>query len=308
MKIIKDIEGCKLEGAVVTTGNFDGVHLGHRYLLEQLVFSARTLNLPAVVVMFYPHPKQVLHPSDEPYLYLSDEVQQMQLIEQCGVDYVVQLSFDKVMAGWSAEDFIARILIAKLGMKYYLVGYDHRLGNPRYSDDIPVLSEKYNFELRRIEPFYYNGVLLSLTVVRKELLEGRVADAAAFLGRDYGFICTVVGGKRIGRTIGYPTANLVPCFDFPFLPKDGVYACKIKVAGIWYGGMMQLGNRPTLDDGRGLTLEVHIFDFKEEIYGQKVELVFHDYLRSIEKFNHIDDLVKQLKNDETTARASIEKM
>lgn len=307
MKIIKDIEGCELTGAVITTGNFDGVHRGHRFLLDQLVAKAQALSLPAVVVMFYPHPKQVLHPNAEPYLYLSDEQQQMHLIEDCGVDYVVQLSFDKAMASWSAEDFVTRMLLSKLGMKYYLVGYDHRLGNPRYSDDISQLSEKYSFGLQRSEPFYSQGVLLSSTVVRQALSEGRVADAALFLGRDYGFACTVVGGKRIGRTIGYPTANLVPCFDFPFLPKDGVYACRINVAGIWYGGMMQLGNRPTLDDGRGLTLEVHIFDFKDEIYGLNVELVFHDYLRGVEKFNHIDDLVKQLKNDETNARASLGK-
>lgn len=303
MKFIKDSSEWLGGACALTTGNFDGVHLGHRFLLENLVRAAHDLKLPAVVVMFYPHPKQILYPDANPYLYLTDEPQQLALMEECGVDYVVQLSFTKKMAAWSAEDFIKRILIDQLEMKYFLMGYDHRLGNPKYDNDINALSQKYNFVLKRSTPYYYDDALISSTVVRQALGQGDVENASLWLGRFYGFDCTVVGGKRIGRTIGYPTANLVPVFAHPYLPKQGVYAVRLKVEGVWFTGMMQLGLRPTLDDGRGLTLEVHIFDFDNDIYGQKVELIFCKYLRDIKKFENIEDLINQLKNDENTARA-----
>lgn len=303
MKLLKSCKDWKAGSSAITTGNFDGVHLGHRFLLKQLVQRARDLEVPAVVVMFYPHPKQVLNPDAAPYLYLTNETQRLALMSECGVDYVVQLSFDKAMSNWSAEDFVKTILMDQLKMVFFLMGYDHRLGNPKYNNDVSLLAAKYEFELQRGEPYYCKDTLVSSTVVRNALGLGRVDQAELLLGRSYGFSCRVVGGKRIGRTIGYPTANLVPLYAHMLLPKVGVYVVRLMVKGCWYGGMMQLGHRPTLDDDRGLTLEVHIFDFDEDIYDQEVELAFCKYLRGTEKFKSIGDLLNQLKNDEITARA-----
>ena len=305
MEFIQNCEEWRAGKSAITTGNFDGVHRGHRFLLGQLVERAHMLGVSAVVVMFYPHPRQVLNSNVEPYRYLTERDEQLQLMADCGVDYVVQVSFNKTMASWSAEDFIQRILINKLNMIYFLVGYDHRLGNPHFKNDIGVLSQKLGFELCRSEPYYQDGVLVSSTVVRELLSAGAVDRARFLLGRDYGFNCRVVGGKKVGRTIGYPTANLVPDFSDVFLPKEGVYAVRVKLGEALYGGMMQVGHRPTLEDGRGLTLEVHIFDFDEDIYNKSLRLYFHKYLRDIKKFSGIEGLLEQLKIDEKEARISL---
>ncbi len=303
MRIIKDIDNIHLSGSVVTTGNFDGVHLGHRFLLEQLVAKAREMDVPAVVVMFSPHPRQILRPQKEPFLYLTSEQKQIELLEDCGVDLLVKVPFTKAMAAWSAEDFITKILLTLLNVKFYLIGYDHHLGNPKYSTDLQKIATKYGFEMYQSLPYEGDKGLVSSTAIRNALALGDVALAAEFLGRDYGFRCKVVGGKRIGRTIGYPTANLVPLFDQILLPADGVYAVNVKIDEFCYGGMMQLGHRPTLNDNRGLTLEVHIFDFNKDIYDYEILLSFKCFIRKIVKFDHIDALVSQLQKDEKTAKA-----
>lgn len=303
MKLIKNIDDWVGGPSAVTTGNFDGVHRGHQFLLRQLVEKARLLSVPAVVVMFYPHPKQVLNTNSEPYLYLSNEEDRLAYMAECGVDFVVQLEFNKEMATWGADDFVKKVLVDSLQMSFFLMGYDHRLGNPKYSSDMAYLSQKYAYEWCRSEPYYFDDVLVSSTVVRASLQKGDIALANRLLGREYGFACHVVSGKRIGRTIGYPTANLETLSPSVFLPKEGVYVVRVSVDGEWYGGMMQLGSRPTLEDDRGVTLEVHIFDFKATIYGQTVDLVFCHFIRDIVKFDSLDSLVNQLQEDERSARA-----
>lgn len=303
MQIVRDISRFLLDNTVVTTGNFDGVHLGHQFLLKSLVEEARQQNAPSVVVMFYPHPREVLSAHDTSFRYISDDVQKFKIFEDCGVDYVVQVPFDLEMAAWSAEDFIKRILLDKLGMCFFLVGYDHKLGNPKYDNNIAKLSQKYGFVMKQCAVFKQDDVCVSSTCVRTALAQGQLSDVQRILGRYYALRCMVVEGKKIGRSIGFPTANLEVIFPLMLLPKEGVYVVQVSWRERIFGGMMQIGHRPTLQDGRGLTLEVHLFDFDHNLYGHEVEISFIHFLRANMKFDSMDDLRLQLHRDEEDSRS-----
>jgi len=303
MQIYKGINQLSLKDTVVTTGNFDGVHLGHQFLLNELVALAKASRRLSVVVMFYPHPREVLSTGDTDFRYLSSQEDKYAIFEQCGVDVVVQIPFDKELSRWTAEEFVTKVLLDKLGMSLFLVGYDHRLGNPKSDTRILPLAEKYGFEMQECRSFITDFGEVSSSIVRDKLLAGEVERAAQLLGRPYAMACVVEVGKQVGRSIGYPTANLKPTYAKHLLPAEGVYAVKVMVDNVEYGSMLQIGHRPTLDDGRGLTIEAHIFDFADNIYGHTISIHFLHFLRQNRKFPDIESLRAQLKEDERTARS-----
>lgn len=302
MQVIKDIRDLQLADTVVTTGNFDGIHLGHQFVLNQLVDLAHRQDCRSVLVMFSPHPREVLGYGGE-VQYLSSADDKLELIEACGVDVVVQVHFDLELASWGSDDFVKKILLDKLGMTHFLVGYDHRLGNPKKSVSLDVLAEKYGFSLELCLPFELEFGKISSSIIREKLLIGDVLWAAQLLGRPYSLKCTVVRGQKLGRTISFPTANLVPVAEKMLIPGEGVYAVRVLVRGELCNGMMQIGHRPTLDDGRGLSIEVHLFDFDKCIYDDEVEVFFVEGVRSNKRFENIEALRLQLVNDEKQIRA-----
>lgn len=308
MQIFKDIESIQLKNTVVTTGNFDGVHLGHQFLLGQLVKHAKATHRQSVVVMFFPHPREILSGGKSTLSYLSSQEDKYEMFEQCGVDVVVQIPFSLELAKWTADEFVKNILIDKLGLSLFLVGFDHKLGNPKSDTRVRPLADKYGFEMKECRSFESPVGEVSSSIVRECLIQGDCAKAAKLLGRPYSMQCTVVEGKKVGRSIGYPTANLSPIYQKSLVPAEGVYAVQVLHKQKKYGGMLQVGHRPTLDDGRGLTIEVHIFDFAEDIYTQTIDVSFVYFLRKNQKFSGIDALRLQLKDDEHVARGILLKM
>lgn len=301
MQIIRDIANVKLEKAVLTTGNFDGVHLGHQFLLERLVDEAKQRQCPSVVVMFDPHPREVLGRADD-LRYLCDETDKMAIIESCGIDIVVLLPFSKELASWSAKTFVSTILVDKLGMDFFLVGYNHRIGNPTLGGDLKEIAQELGFDLQSYMPFFVDEDKVSSSIIRQELIGGNLSQATHLLGRTYSINCVVVEGAKVGRSIGYRTANLKPLVAKMLIPAEGVYAVRVRIDDTVFGGMLQIGHRPTLDDDRGQTVEVHIFDFDRTIYSEHVTLEFLFFMRDNQRFDSLDELKRQLSIDEKDAR------
>lgn len=302
MQLIKEIEGLEMNNTVVTTGNFDGVHLGHQYLLKELVNIAKKTKRRSVVVMFFPHPREVLSSDASGLRYLSNQEDKYKIFEECGVDSVVEIPFSKELAKWTAEEFVKTILLDKIGMSFFFVGYDHKIGNPREECNLNYLSDKYGFELQQCDPLHTEKSIVSSSVIRNCLLEGDVERASQLLGRFYTIKCTVVQGKRVGRSIGFPTANLKPVFEKRLIPAEGVYAVNVKYGDKRYGGMLHIGYRPTLNDGRGLTVEVHVFDFDDDIYDQIVDVCFVAFMRANKRFDTIEDLRCSIEEDARKAK------
>ncbi len=301
MHIYRNIESLNLKNTVLTTGNFDGVHLGHQFLLRHLAKCAQEEGGRALVVMFYPHPREVLAKDDTDFFYLSTQEEKLTAFEKLGIDAVVEVPFSKALSQWGAEDFVKNILLKRLGMSLFLVGHDHKIGHPQKDQNLKTLSACHGFKIERCPIYIKDSEHVSSSLIRDKLALGKVSEAALLLGHPYAVQCTVIEGKKVGRSIGYPTANLLPVSTRKLVPADGVYAVRVKVKGKMYGGMLQIGYRPTLGDGRGMTIEVHIFDFKHEIYGEMLTVFFEALLRQNRKFSNISALRKQLGEDKISA-------
>ena len=302
MLLFEGTEGFYIEGTAITTGNFDGVHLGHQFLLKELVKEAKKRSLASVVVVFYPHPRAVLNGGDSDFRYLNCPSDKNKYFEELGIDAVVRIPFNLDIAALSAQDFIQRILIESLNMKFFLVGYDHRLGNSKFENNILKIAENKTFEAKECEPFTLSIGGVSSSKIRKHLISGEVNKAATMLGRYYSMRCMVEDGRKLGRSIGYPTANLKLKDLQCQIPMEGVYAVKVKVTEEHFGGMLMIGNRPTLNDGRGLTMEVYIFDFNRDIYHQQIDVSFVEFVRHNQRFDDIESLKNQLMQDEIVIR------
>lgn len=300
MEIIRDIDSAQLHDTVLTTGNFDGVHLGHQYLITQLVEAARKVNKKSVVVMFDPHPREVLQ--GHVLSYLSFPEYKYAQMAKLGVDVLVIIAFDMALSKWGTEDFVNKILVDKLGMSTFMVGFNHNLGNPKKPADLQHMGDLYGFDVVRAEAFLCKEQSVSSSIIRNSILEGHVSQANLLLGKPYILPCHVTTGMKVGRTIGFPTANLALRFPKMLIPKDGVYAAQLQVGCEMFNGMLQIGHRPTLNDKRGLTIEIHLFDFAADLYNQDVDLLFVQYVRENIKFQSVDQLKAQLVNDELNIR------
>lgn len=302
MKTIHNLDDFKSTAkTIITIGTFDGVHLGHKKILEKVVTRAKEENLKSVVFTFFPHPRMVLQEKSEIKLLNSID-EKIKLFEKIGIDYLIIHPFDYKFSRLSAEDFVKTILVDTFNIQKIIIGYDHRFGRNRTADidDLIVFGNEYQFEVEQISVEEINEIAISSTKIRTSILEGNIKLTNQYLGYSYCFSGTVVKGKQLGRTIGFPTANIQINEDYKLIPKNGVYIVKSLIEGELVFGLMNIGNRPTVD-GENQTIEVHFLNFNKDIYDSTLEIVFLDYIREEVKFNSLDDLKTQIVKDQTAA-------
>lgn len=289
--------------AVVTIGTFDGVHLGHRKILHRLRFLADQSGGETVLITFWPHPRMVLRPETHNIRLLSTYDEKNRLLEAYGIDHLVSIPFTKAFSETTSEEFIHHILIEKIQTKILVIGYDHKFGKGREGgfDHLRANQEKYGFALEEIPREDIDSIGISSTKIRQALEEGDILSANSFLGGPYDISGTVVQGKQIGRAIGFPTANIAIRDPNKLIPKDGAYIVSALVEGKVLKGMLNIGQRPTLD-GLNKTIEVHLFDFDSTIYGLDIRISFLDFLRPEKKFPSLAELKEQLNRDKETAK------
>lgn len=287
---------------VFTQGTFDGVHLGHQQILSQLTSEAQRLGGESLVLTFWPHPRLFLFPDDNNLKLLQTLEEKLELFARCQVNNVVVLPFTKELSNVLPEDYIREFLVNRLNVKLAIVGYDHRFGRNR-EGDISVLRQfapKFDYQVQEIAAEDIDQITISSTKIRNALLEGDADTAMKYLGRPYSFRGKVVKGMQLGRKLGYPTANLNIDESYKLIPANGVYAVKCLVQGLEYGGMMNIGDNPTIP-GKSFSIEVNIFDFDVEIYGEYVEVLVISRLRDEKKFDNLSDLALNLRIDKENA-------
>lgn len=292
-----------LANAVVTSGTFDGVHLGHQKILSRLTEVAQNSGGESVLITYWPHPRTVVSNDSQDLKLLTTLDEKIELIEQAGVNHLVVIPFTRSFSELTSEQYIRQILIEKIGTSKLVIGYDHRFGRDREGgfDYIQAHQNEYGFEVEEIPRQDVEEVGVSSSKIRAALQEGNIHTANLFLGRQYNLTGTVIKGQQLGRTIGYPTANLQVDDPIKLVPANGVYAVDVIHAGQTYGGMLNIGFRPTVA-GTYQTIETYIFDFDKDIYGEHMTLLFRDFLRPEQKFDGLPALVTQLKYDEEAAR------
>ncbi|NJK93856.1 MAG: bifunctional riboflavin kinase/FAD synthetase [Bacteroidales bacterium] len=287
------------KNTVITVGAFDGVHLGHQQILTKLITKAREIGGNSLVISFWPHPRHLLH-KDSPMKLLSTRIEKEKLLATLGVDLFIEIPFTSEFSQFDARTFIKDYLIGLYKMKYFMLGYNHHFGRDRLGnlETIKKYAEEFNFEVDQVGPCDIGGEKISSSKIRNLLNEGKVSLACQFLGYYYTLSGVVVKGQRLGRTIGFPTANIFVDDEHKLIPKDGVYAVKVKVENNYYQGMLNIGNRPTVNKNPDdKTIEVNIFGFNEDIYAKNVTLFFIERIRDEVKFTGIENLKNQLEVD-----------
>jgi len=303
MLVIKEGEKiCYNKESVVTVGTFDGIHLGHKKIISDLLEIGKSKNLRSVVVTFDPHPQLILRNKHKEIKLLSTIEEKLEEFEKLGVDLVYILEFTKEFAEISAEDFFKKYLIEKIGLTDIVLGYDHNFGKNREGnfDTLKGFGDKYGFGVHKVDEFKINGDRVNSTTIRNLLLDGNVSKASFLLGNNYYFSGKVVYGDRRGRTIGFPTANIELLSGHKLIPKNGVYFVSAEVKGNRHYGMMNIGNRPTIADNKEIFIEINLFDFSGDIYGETMKTEVISFLRDEKKFSSLEELVKQLKKDKET--------
>ena len=303
MEISRDIDKINIEPCVATIGFFDGVHQGHRFLINQIKAVARAKGLRSALVTFSAHPRKVMQKDYQPQL-LSTPKEKAELLATTGVDYCIVLDFTPEIARLTACEFMEDILKKKLNVASLVIGYDHRFGHNRAEgfDDYYQYGTKIGMEVLRAKACIINDVNVSSSVIRLLLQEGEIDMATKCLGYNYYLDGTVVDGYKVGRTIGFPTANLKVEDQDKLVPADGVYAVKVTVTGQEYMGMLDIGHRPTFNNGTNKSIEVNILDFNSDIYEQFIRITFIRRIRSDIKFKKVEDLIAQLHRDEAEVR------
>ena len=303
MEIISDINHQALPPSVATIGFFDGVHRGHRFLINQVKEVADKDGLYSALVTFPMHPRQVIQTTYHPQL-LSSPKEELEVLETTQVDYCLLLPFTQELSLLSARELM-QLLRNKFNIHTLVIGYDHRFGHNRSEsfEDYCRYGEELNIYMVRARAYTDGEDKISSSVIRQQLKEGKVSQAAQFLGYNYYLDGTVVDGYKVGRKIGFPTANLqVDCSD-KLIPSEGVYAVYVYVEGKKWAGMLNIGHRPTINNGNNVSIEVNILNFSEDIYHKEMRIEFVKYLRPEEKYGTIDELIAQMHKDrEETAK------
>ena len=301
MNVYKEITKLPaFKNAVITIGTFDGVHQGHLQIIKQLVEEARKVQGTPVVITFYPHPKQVVETGRKPIFILNTLEEKTRLLAQAGIEHLVVVPFSQEFAEQPAADYVKNFLVNNFHPHTIIIGYDHRFGRNREGDYhlLEALADELQYQVKEIPEHVLRDITISSTRIREALLEGNVQKANEFLGYRYFFTGLVTEGNKLGRTIGYPTANLQIQDDQKLVAGNGVYAVQVVVenmSGI-FGGMMNIGTRPTVD-GTKRAIEVNIFAFDEMIYNRFVTVTMLARLRDEVKFNGLDALKAQLAKD-----------
>ncbi|MFK7933099.1 MAG: bifunctional riboflavin kinase/FAD synthetase [Saprospiraceae bacterium] len=308
MKVFYDLKDLpEFKNAVLTIGSFDGVHFGHQQILERINHLARDVEGESIVITFHPHPRLVIYPKDKSLQLITSINEKIQLLERYGVDNVVVVPFTVEFSQQSADEYIEKFLVGKFHPRYVVIGYDHRFGLNRQGD-INYLkhhSTQHNFEVIEIGKHEVETIAVSSTKVRAALDAGDVASAHSLLNHYFTLTGTVVHGQKIGNTIGFPTANVEIADAHKLVPPFGVYSVFVHHNGNRYGGMLYIGDRPVLKDHHNRTIEVNIFDFDKNIYGDRLQLELVDFLRPDTKFNNLDELKTALHADQQKAQQQL---
>jgi len=288
---------------VATTGFFDGVHIGHQAILRNIVDVAKQQNKKSCVVTFWPHPRVVLGQDAEMLRLLTNIDEKVEIISKLGIDYFYLIPFTQKFSQLTPNQFFENILVDKIDISQLYVGYNHRFGHNLGAgfDDIKKIGEEFNVDVFKIDAIENSGGKVSSTVIRNLLESGDIANANAMLGYNYCIKGIVVYGNQIGRTIGFPTANVQPQ-AYKMIPQNGVYACVVKIKNAEHKGMLNIGLRPTLNNTEKSVIEVNIFDFNEDIYDISIEVKIIKRIRSEQRFESLDLLKNQLKQDELKIR------
>ncbi|WP_333660241.1 bifunctional riboflavin kinase/FAD synthetase [Chishuiella changwenlii] len=302
MNIYNSIEDClHLENAVVTLGMYDGVHIGHQTIIRQLNDTANKVGGESVLLTFSPHPRKVIQPDFQMEL-LSTLDEKENILEEYGLDNFIVHPFTKEFSQISSIDFVVEYLIKKLNLHTLIIGHDHHFGKNREGnfEQLKVLSKEYGFNLIQLQAVEEGDIAISSTKIRNALKEGNIEFANKALNYNYPITGKVVHGDKIGRTLGFPTANLEVDSN-KLIPKDGVYAVDVFVDNKKYLGLLSIGYRETVTDSREHRVEVNILDFNKDIYGETIRLEFRGRLRDEKKFNSLDDLISAMNQDKENA-------
>lgn len=303
MKISRSLQEFQVDKPVVLTqGTFDGVHLGHQKILQRIINRAKEIGGESVLLTFYPHPRLVLFPDDNQLRLITTLEERFDILEEMGLDQVVVLPFTKELSRVKAEEYVRDILLQKLNMKVFIIGYDHRFGRNREGSiqDILAMAETFQFEVEEISRQDIEESTVSSSKIRKSLVAGEVHKANVFLGRPFTLEGTVAHGMSRGNKLGYPTANIHVSDRFKLIPGNGVYAVQVEYSDKKYDGMLNIGDNPTFDDA-DWSIEVNIFDFDEDIYGQQLRISFVERMRDELKFDSSEELRVQLDLDKEHA-------
>lgn len=302
MDVYKDASEYNKKPSVVTIGTFDGVHIGHKAILGKLIKSAEANQLESVLLTFFPHPRQVVQSVTDLRLINTIE-EKKKLLEKEGLHSLVIHPFTKEFSRLTAEEYVRDILVKQLAAKKIIIGYDHRFGKNRTANitDLKAFGEKYGFEVEEISAQELDKVAVSSTKIRKALKEGDIETANNYLGYNYFLTGTIVKGKKIGRTINFPTANIHIDETYKLIPKIGVYVTRTIIDGKTYNGITNIGINPTVS-GEKKIVETHILDFEGDLYGKTLEIYFLAYIREEVKFDSVKSLQNAIAEDEVFAR------
>lgn len=291
-----------IRNAVLTTGAFDGVHIGHRKIIERLNDVAHSINGESIILTFFPHPQLILNPNSYDLKLLNTREEKIELLEKTGIDHLIEIPFTKEFSSLTSDEFIQDILVKKIGVKRLVIGYDHHFGRGRSGNfsSLKANEAQYGFEVEEIPEQDIRSVAVSSTKIRKALTDGDIATANTFLGYNYFMRGTVVGGQRIGREIGFPTANIEVTNPYKLIPSKGAYAVRIQISGQVYDGMLSIGTNPTVG-GNNLRIETNIFNFDKDIYSDELCVYFIEKMRDEQKFSDISALKEQLAKDKIRA-------
>jgi riboflavin kinase/FMN adenylyltransferase len=300
MIIHEGYENLNLVAPVVTIGIFDGVHRGHRALLDCLVSRAVESEGETVVITFFPHPRLVLEKNRENLSFLTSMEEKKVLLENAKIDHLVIIEFNKQFSKIPACDFIKEVLLDKIGTKNLIIGYNHHFGRSGEGDfnTIKHCAESLDFKVEQVQGFHTEEGAISSSSIRNALLNGRIEEANRWLGYSYSVRGLVVEGRKIGRAIGFPTANIKPDYEYKLIPGNGVYAVEVQLDDIKYRGMLSIGSNPTVNnDTRTRSIEVNILDFDMDIYGKNISVLFRERLRDEIKFENTKQLAEQMELD-----------
>ncbi len=303
MKIFHSINDFQCtKKTILTLGTFDGVHVGHKTILEKLTQSTENGLYESLVLTFFPHPRMVLQEKSEIKL-LNTISEKTELLAQIGIQNLVIHPFDETFSRLTAEEFVKTILVDRFQIHKIIIGYDHRFGRNRTAniDDLIIFGEEYGFEVEQISAQEIHAVSVSSTKIRTALLDGKMELANEYLGYTYFITGKVVQGKQLGRTIGFPTANIFVPEDYKLIPKNGVYVVQAIIDEKVVYGMMNIGFNPTIEDQNQQKIEVHFLDFEGDLYNATLQISIVHYIRDEQKFDSIELLTKQLQNDKKTA-------
>lgn len=307
MKKINGVNSLKMNSpSILTLGTFDGVHKGHLKILKKLNSEAKKNKLKSIVLTFFPHPRNVLNPISNLRL-INTIKERTELLEKSGIDILITHPFDKNFSELSPEKFVKGILVDKLNVKKILIGYDHRFGKNRAAGikDLKKFGLKYDFQVIEISVKEQNNVSISSTKIRKLIEDGNIKKAKSYLGYEFSLEGVVIKGNAIGRTIGFPTANLKIKEDYKLIPKRGVYLINTIFDNKQVFGMMNIGVKPTIKLEKE-TVEVNFFDWSKDLYGETIKVFMLDYIRDEKKFNSLIELENQIKIDKKTCIGLIE--